>query len=50
MEKQKSIANKIINEKLSFYIDGTSALVLSEIGYLEKIFKYIPNIKIRNQL
>ena len=46
MEKQKTIANKIINENLSFYIDGTSALVLSEIGYLEKIYKYIPNIKI----
>ena len=46
MEKQKSIANKIINENLPFYIDGTSALVLSEIGYLEKIYRYISNIKI----
>jgi hypothetical protein len=46
MEKQNKVANKIINENLPFYIDGTSALVLSEIGFLEKIYGYIPNIKI----
>jgi hypothetical protein len=45
-EKQKEIARTIIKEKSPFYIDGTSALFLSEIGYLEKVFKHIPNLKV----
>lgn len=45
LDKQKQIALKAINGD-EFYIDGTSALVLSETGLLLKIQKYIPNIKI----
>ena len=45
-EKQKEVARNIIQKKMPFYIDGTSALFLSEIGYLEKIYKHISNIKV----
>lgn len=45
-ETQKEVARTIIYEKTPFYIDGTSALFLSEIGYLKKIYKYIPNLKV----
>ncbi len=45
-EKQKELARTILKEKIPFYIDGTSALFLSEIGYLKKIYKYIPNVKV----
>jgi len=45
-EKQKEIARTIIKKETSFYIDGTSVLFLSEIGYLKKIHKYIPNVKV----
>ncbi|MCG2699640.1 hypothetical protein L6274_01080 [Candidatus Parcubacteria bacterium] len=45
-DKQKEVARIIIQNKTPFYLDGTSSLFLSEIGYLEKIYKHIPNIKI----
>lgn len=45
-EQQKEIARSIIKNKTPFYLDGTSSLFLSEIGYLSKIYKYIPNINI----
>ena len=45
-EKQKEVAKCIIQDKKPFYLDGTSAIFLSEIGYINKIYKYIPNIKI----
>lgn len=45
-EKQKEIARITIQKNKAFYIDGTSALFLSEIGYLEKIYKYIPNLNV----
>lgn len=45
-EKQKAVAKKVIDEKIPFYIDGTSALVLSEIGVLQKIFIHLPNLKV----
>jgi hypothetical protein len=38
---QKTVASKIIAGD-PFYIDGTSALMLSESGFLEIISKYIP--------
>jgi len=46
LKNQKSIARKIINNKLAFYIDGTSAFILSETGLFEKIFTYLPNLKV----
>src|SRR5690606_20862810 len=46
LEKQKEIARKVIDEKTTFYIDGTSAIFLSEIGLLQKIYPYIKNLKI----
>lgn len=44
-EKQKEVARIIVQNKTPFYLDGTSSLFLSEIGYFKKIYKYIPNIK-----
>jgi len=41
---QKEVAKRIISGE-PFYIDGTSALVLSEPGLLEKIYEYLPNLK-----
>ena len=46
LEKQKEIVGKVIDEKLPFYIDGTSALFLTEMGILPKIFAEIPNLKV----
>jgi hypothetical protein len=46
LEFQKEIAKKVVDEKLPFYIDGTSALILSETGLLQKIYSYLPNLKI----
>lgn len=46
LENQKDIARKVIDNKLAFYLDGTSALVLSETGLFKKIFTYLPNLKI----
>lgn len=45
MEEQKKAAKEAISAQL-FYIDGTSALILSETGLIEKIIKFIPNIKV----
>lgn len=45
-EKQKEIAKKVIAEKMPFYVDGTSALFLSEIGLFQKIHTYLPNLKV----
>lgn len=45
-EKQKEIAKKVIVEKMPFYVDGTSALFLSEIGLFQKIHTYLPNLKV----
>ena len=36
LQSQRNVAKKILDEKRQFYIDGTSALVLSETGLLEK--------------
>lgn len=44
--KQKEIAQQVINNKIPFYIDGTSAIFLSESGQVQKIYKYLPNLKI----
>ena len=45
MNQQKEVAKKIIAGE-PFYIDGTSALVLTETGLLEIIYKYIINMKV----
>lgn len=42
---QVEIANEVIDEKLPFYIDGTSAFFLSDSGFLEKLNAFIPNLK-----
>jgi len=49
-EKQKEVARIIVQNKTPFYLDGTSSLFLSEIGYLEKIYQHIPNIKISQSI
>lgn len=46
LEKQKEVARRVIEESKQFYIDGTSALVLSEIGLLQKIYTHLPNLKV----
>jgi len=45
IDNQKAIAEKVISGD-PFYIDGTSALVLSETGLLEMIYGHLPCIKI----
>jgi len=46
LESQKEIARKIINNDLPFYLDGTSALVLSETGLLKKVYAHLSNLKL----
>jgi hypothetical protein len=46
LENQIRVAKKILDEKKQFYIDGTSALVLSEFGLLQKIHAHLPNLKV----
>lgn len=45
ISKQKEIAERILSGEV-FYIDGTSALVLSEPGLLERIYGYLPNLRV----
>jgi hypothetical protein len=45
MDQQKAVATRIIDGE-PFYIDGTSAFVLSEIGLFEKIYINLPNPKV----
>ncbi|EKD28835.1 MAG: hypothetical protein ACD_79C00188G0006 [uncultured bacterium] len=45
-EKQKEIVKKVIVNKMPFYIDGTSALFLSEKGLFKEIFNLLPNLKV----
>ena len=46
LEKQKEVAKRVVEENTQFYIDGTSALILSEIGLLQKIYAYLPGLKV----
>lgn len=46
LDKQKELAKRIIDERAPFYIDGTSALFLSESGILPKIYGHLPNLKV----
>jgi len=50
LEMQKNIAKKIIELNLPFYLDGTSAFVLSETGLLKKVYPYITNLKISQSI
>lgn len=45
-DQQKRIAKKVIDDQLKFYLDGTSALFMSEVGLLNKIFHYLPNLMV----
>jgi hypothetical protein len=45
MDHQKEVAKRIIAGE-RFYIDGTSALILSEPGLLERIYGYLPNLRV----
>ena len=45
MDQQKEVAKGIIGGN-AFYLDGTSALILSETGLLEEIYPHLPNIKV----
>jgi len=42
---QNDLARQIISGN-PFYIDGTSTLFLAETGLLEKIYEFLPNIKV----
>jgi len=44
--KQKNIARNVIDKTLPFYIDGTSALVLSETGLFKKVYTHLSNLKV----
>jgi len=46
LEMQKTIARKVIDNNLPFYLDGTSALVLSETGLLKKVYIRLSNLKV----
>ncbi len=45
-EKQKEMARKVIHKDMQFYIDGTSALVLSESGLFKRIYPHLSNMKV----
>jgi hypothetical protein len=45
-ELQKSLSRDVLKNNIPFYIDGTSAIMLAESGFLEKIFDFIPNVRI----
>jgi len=45
INQQKEVAKRIISGE-SFYIDGTSALLLSETDLLKEIYEYLPNVKV----
>ena len=45
MNHQKDVAKRIIAGE-RFYIDGTSALILSEPGLLEQIYGYLQNLRV----
>jgi hypothetical protein len=45
INQQKEVAKRVIAGE-PFYIDGTSALILSEFGLLKKIYEYLPNLKV----
>lgn len=45
-KKQKEIALEVIEKELPFYIDGTSALFLSEVRLFPKIHTNLSNLKV----
>ena len=46
LEKQIIVAQRVFEDNVNFYIDGTSALFLSEIGLMKKILNILPNIMV----
>jgi hypothetical protein len=45
LNQQKEVAKKMIAGE-AFYLDGTSAVMLSETGLLAKIYAFVPSLKI----
>lgn len=45
LNQQKTVARKMIAGE-AFYLDGTSAMMLSEIDFLAKIYDYLPNLRV----
>ncbi|HEV3037206.1 MAG TPA: hypothetical protein VHA33_05410 [Candidatus Angelobacter sp.] len=45
LNQQKTVAKKMIAGE-AFYLDGTSALMLSETGFLQRIYRFVPNLRI----
>lgn len=45
MNQQKEVAKRMIAGE-AFYLDGTSAAMLSETGLLEKIYSFVPGLKV----
>jgi hypothetical protein len=45
-ERQKKLIRRLLIEKTAFYIDGTSAYILSRLGILSLIKEHISNIKL----
>jgi hypothetical protein len=45
LDKQEIVARNIIKGQ-PFYIDGTSAFVLTETGLIDKIHNFLPNMKV----
>ncbi len=45
MNQQKEVAKRMIAGE-AFYLDGTSAAMLSEMGLLEKIYIFVPGLKV----
>jgi lipopolysaccharide biosynthesis regulator YciM len=45
MNQQKEVAKRMITGE-AFYLDGTSAVMLSEMGLLEKIYSFVSGLKV----
>ena len=43
--EQKSVAKRLLSGE-SFYLDGTSALMLSESGLFRRVFPFVPELKV----
>ena len=44
--KQIDVVKRILENQEKFYIDGTSALFLSESGLFSKVYNHFPNLKV----
>ena len=46
LEYQRGVAKNVIDNEAPFYMDFTSALVLSEKGLLKKVYPHLPNLRV----